>query len=115
MQEVAHLLPTHIYSNGKKLKARELHDEMVPLRTLDLSADHESIITSNDVFVDLCVLEPLGCRIRHTVVVRCCFFEALSILTLQVDPRYGDFHCDNTVLTYAHLSISSLMPQTERG
>ena len=58
MQEVAHLLPTHIYHKSKKLKTHELHDEMVPLRTLDLSADHESIITSNDVRVDHCVLEP---------------------------------------------------------
>ena len=78
----------------------------LPLRTLDLSAAHESSITSNDVFVDVCELEPLDCRIRHTVVVRCWFYEAVSIFTLQVDPRYGDFHCDNTVLSYT---------QTERG
>ena len=57
MQEVAHLLPTHIYSNGKKLKTRELHDEMVSRRTLGLSVDQESLITSNAVFVDHCVLE----------------------------------------------------------
>ena len=31
----------------------------LPLKTLDLSAAHESSITSNDVFVDVCVLEPL--------------------------------------------------------
>ena len=62
----------------------------LPLRTLDLSAAHESSITSNDVFVDVCVMEPLDCRIRHTVVVRCWFYEAVSIFTLQVDPRYGD-------------------------
>ena len=86
----------------------------LPLRTLDLSAAHESIITSNDVFVDLCVLEPLDCRRRHTVVVRCWLFEAVSIFTLQVDPRYGDFHCDYTVLTYAHLCNLSLMPHTTR-
>ena len=87
----------------------------LPLRTLDLSAAHESSITSNDVFVDVCVLEPLDCRIRHTVVVRCWFYETVSIFTLQVDPRYGDFHYDNTVLTYTHLWISSLMPQTEKA
>ena len=87
----------------------------LPLRTLDLPAAHESSITSNDVFVDVCELEPLDCRIRHTLVVRCWFYEAVSIFTLQVDPRYGDFHCDYTVLTYAHLWISSLMPQTARG
>ena len=44
MQEVAHLLPTDIYHKGKKLKTHELHDEMVPLRTLDLSADHDPYI-----------------------------------------------------------------------
>ena len=61
MQEVAHLLPTHIYTTtAAHLLPTNiyLHDEMVPLRTLDLSADHESIITSNDVRVDHCVLEP---------------------------------------------------------
>ena len=61
MQEVAHLLPTHIYTTtAAHLLPTHiyLHDEMVPLRTLDLSADHESIITSNDVLVDHCVLEP---------------------------------------------------------
>ena len=31
----------------------------LPLRTLDLSAAHESSITSNDVFVDLCVYDTL--------------------------------------------------------
>ena len=71
----------------------------LPLKTLDLSAAHESSITSNDVFVDVCVLEPLDCRIRHIVVVRCWFYEAVSIFTLQVDPNYGDFHCDNTGLS----------------
>ena len=86
----------------------------LPLRTLQLFGAHESSITLNDMFVDLCVLEPLDCRRRHTVVVRCWLFEAVSIFTLQVDPRYGDFHCDYTVLTYAHLCILSLMPQTTR-
>ena len=57
MQEVAHLQPTHIYINSKKLKTRELHDEMVSRRTLGLSVDQESLITSNAVFVDHCVLE----------------------------------------------------------
>ena len=47
MQEVAHLLPTHIYTTtAAHLLPTNiyLHDEMVPLRTLDLSADHDPYI-----------------------------------------------------------------------